>query len=171
MKKLLLVSLFILGATSFAAVSGTASKAEMIIKVRGNVIAKSGTNLIIEPVKNAGIDGSSMAFDFGSLVEGTSQSLEGTFKVYKADSSVLATAGKTVSVGILDAAGTGTDPTSETTNVGSSNVSVKYVVSTAVDSGNKVINGTLGVNVTAPSGAVAGTFLDTTKKLAVIIKP
>lgn len=170
MKKLLLVSLFILGATSFAAVSGTASKAEMIIKVRGNVIAKSGTNLIIEPVKNAGVDGSSMAFDFGSLAVGTSQSLEGTFKIYNANSTVLNTDMSKVSVGILDAAGTDTTPTAETTNVGSSNVSVKYVVSTAVDSGNKVINGTLGVNVTAFDSAVAGTFLDTTKKLAVIIK-
>lgn len=170
MKKLLLVSLFILGATSFAAVSGTTDKAEMIIKVKGNVIAKTETNLIIEPVKNAGIDGSSMAFDFGSLVEGTSQSLEGTFKVYKANSSVLATPGRTVSVGILNANGTDTTPTAETTNVGRSNVKVKYVVNTVASSDNKEINGVLDVNVTAPTGAVAGTFLDTTKKLAVIIK-
>lgn len=171
MKKLLLVSLFILGATSFAAVSGSASKAEMIIKVRGNVIAKTETNLIIEPVKNAGIDGSSMAFDFGSLAIGASQSLEGTFKVYKANSSVLNTDMTKVSVGILDTAGTGTDPTAETVSVGRSNVKVKYVVNTAASSDNKVINGILDVNVTAPHNAVAGTFLDTTKKLAVIIKP
>lgn len=170
MKKLLLVSLFILGATSFAAVSGTANKAEMIIKVKGNVIANSETNLIIEPVKNAGIDGSSMAFDFGSLVVGTSQSLEGTFKVYKADSSVLPPSGKTVSVGILNANGTDTESTAETVSVGRSNVRVKYVVNTVASSDKKVINGVLDVNVTAPTGATAGTFLDTTKKLAVIIK-
>ncbi|MHA4990493.1 hypothetical protein [Cetobacterium somerae] len=170
MKKLLLVSLFILGATSFAAVSGTANKAEMIIKVKGNVIAKTETNLIIEPVKNAGIDGSSMAFDFGSLVEGTSQSLEGTFKVYKANSDVLNADMTKVSVGILSANGTDTTPTAETANVGKSNVKVKYVVSTVASSDKKVINGVLDVNVTAPTGATAGTFLDTTKKLAVIIK-
>lgn len=170
MKKLLLVSLFMLGATSFSAVSGTASKAEMIIKVKGNVIAKTGTNLIIEPVKNAGIDGSSMAFDFGSLVEGTSQSLEGTFKVYKANSDVLNVDMTKVSVGILNANGTDTAPTAETANVGRSNVKVKYVVNTVASSDKKVIDGVLDINVTAPVGAVAGTFLDTTKKLAVIIK-
>ena len=171
MKKLLLVSLFILGTTSFAAVSVTASKAEMIIKVRGNVIDKSKTDLVIEPIKNAGVDGSSMAFDFGSLAVGTSQSLEGTFKIYNANSTVLNTDMSKVSVGILNAAGTGTEPTAETINVGNSKVDVKYVVNTAVDSSNKVINGTLGVNVTASNDAVAGAFLDTTKKLSVVINP
>lgn len=171
MKKLLLVSLFILGTASFAAVSGTPDKAEMQIKVRGNVIDKSKTDLVIEPIKNAGVDGSSMAFDFGSLAVGTSQSLEGTFKIYNANSTVLNTDMSKVSVGILNANGTDTVPTAETINVGNSKVDVKYVVNTAVDSSNKVINGTLGVNVTASNDAVAGAFLDTTKKLAVVINP
>lgn len=166
MKKLLLVSLLAMGATSFAAVTGTDSRAEMPVKVRGTVIEKTGAELVIEPIKNAGVDGASMEFDFGTLVQGESQNLEGTFKIYRANRSEMAAA-KT-KVGMLKA--DGTVEATQTTALETEKVDIAYVVNSAPNSDNTEIRGTLGVNVTVNDAAPAGAFLDTTKKVAVVIE-
>lgn len=165
MKKLLLVSLLAMGATSFAAVSGTATSAEMPIKVKGMVMAKTGAELVIEPVKNAGVEGASMEFDFREVVQGNSQSLEGTFKIYRANKSIM----ENTKIGILNAAGTGVDTTAQT-KLDTDKITIDYTVTSSIDAAKKEILGTLGVNVAVAEEATTGAFIDTNKKLAVFIE-
>ncbi|MGL5459968.1 MAG: hypothetical protein ACRDBY_10170 [Cetobacterium sp.] len=179
MKKLLLLSLLAMGATSFATVEGTADRAEMPITVRGTVIAKTGTNLIIEPIKNAGVAGASIEFDFGAVVQGQKQSLDGTFAIYKANSSEIVTdANKDkLAVGLLNTAKTDVEATQTTNDVGGiTGLTATYTVSSTPNPTRTRVEGNIAVNIDATTvdGAGAGnvgSFLDTTKKLAVIIKP
>lgn len=171
MKKLLLLSLLAMGATSFAAVVGTADRAEMPITVRGTVMAKSGTNLVIEPIKNAGVNGASMEFDFGAIVQGQKQTLDGTFAIYKANNATINVDVTKIAVGMLNAAGDDVVATSTTTDAGGiTGVTATYTVNSAVNAAKSRVDGNLAVNVAVADAAAPGSFLDTTKKLAVIVK-
>lgn len=166
MKKLLLLSLLAMSATSFAAVVGTNDYAEMPIKVRGVVVENTG-KLVITPLKNAGVDGSSMEFDFGAMTQGANQVLEGTFEVTRAnDSAVVAT---NVAIGMLQADNT-TIADSITSTIGSgtasTGVTVDYRVTTSSNGDNKY-QGTLEVGATIAADAEKGSFVDTTRKIAV----
>ncbi len=170
MKKLLLLSLLAMGATSFAAVEGTAARAEMPITVRGSVIDKTGTNLVIEPLKNAGVNGTSMEFDFGGIVQGQSQTLQGSFAIYKANATTAITDASTnIKVGMLNAAGTDVTATDTTTVGTNSKVTLGYAVRYSATPDLKRINGTIDVTANVADDAEATSFLDTSKKLAVLI--
>lgn len=172
MKKLLLLSLLAMGATSFAAVEGTPERAEMPIVVKGSVIDKTGVNLVIEPIKNAGVNGASMEFDFGGIVQGQKQTLDGTFAIYKANSAEINATAANITVGLLNAAGDAVEATDSTTSVGGvTGVDATYAVSSTVNPDRTRVEGNLTVDVAVADTAAAGSFLDTTKKLAVIIKP
>lgn len=89
MKKLLLGSMLVLGATSFGAVSSQltgstttdgAGDVRLPIVVKGNVVNTTKTTLIVQAIKNAGVSGDVMEFDFGSLAVGTRQTLDGLFE-------------------------------------------------------------------------------------------
>lgn len=177
MKKLLLLSLLAVSATSFAAVTGTAAEAELPVKVRGEVIA-STTNLVITPLKNAGVDGTTLEFDFGSMRLNSTQTLEGTFSVKRADDSVILGAKDTIEIGML----TGADilPTAKTENIVSGSgankpanavdgVNVNYAVSSNAEASGKEYKGTLTVVANIGGSAEVGNFVDTTQKVAVKI--
>lgn len=81
MKKLLLVSLLAMGATSFAAVQGTTTEANVGITVKGRVYAPAG-QLVVTPNDNITPDGRVMAFDLGDIATNTtSKVFDGGFKV------------------------------------------------------------------------------------------
>ncbi|MGL4861583.1 MAG: hypothetical protein ACRC3I_03280 [Cetobacterium sp.] len=89
MKKLFLLgALAVLSTTAFSAVGTEVSPgpgnrgaiATLPITVQGNVLDTSVATLVVTPLKNAGVDGSSMAFDFGDLHKGSTQTLSGTYK-------------------------------------------------------------------------------------------
>lgn len=169
MKKLLLLSLLAIGATSFAAVEGTAEKAEMPVVVRGSVIDKTGTNLVIEPIKNAGVNGASMEFDFGGIVQGETQALQGTFAIYKANKSVINADMTKMETGFLQA--DGSVVAEELKTAGADNkVNLAYNVVTTTTSDSKRINGVLDVTAAVAADAGKGSFLDNTVKLAIITK-
>ena len=93
MKKLLFLgALLVVGSVTFAGVStelkgdsgstGSDLKGEATLKLtsRGNVIDPSGKAiLILTPTVNAGADGESLSFDFGSMVAKQPQTLVGKF--------------------------------------------------------------------------------------------
>lgn len=173
MKKLLLLSLLsTLGITSFAAVQGTENKAEMPIVVRGSVIDKTGVNLIIEPIKNAGVNGTSMEFDFGGIVQGQTQSLEGTFAIYRANSTdVISNDLAKIEVGILNPAGTGVVADDASKAGADGKVSLQYSVSSTLNPEKNRIEGAIAVIADVADDADTKSFLDTTKKLAIIVTP
>lgn len=171
MKKLLLLSLLTVGATSFAAVQGTADRAEMPITVKGTVLAKTGTELVIEAIKNAGVNGTSMEFDFGGIVQGQQQTLEGTFAIYRPDNSAISSDISKIEVGMLNNTLDGVTASATTADVGGiTGVTATYAVSSEVNATKDRVNGKLAVNIVVGETAQTKSFLDTTKKLAVLIK-
>lgn len=81
MKKLLLVSLLAMGATSFAAVHGTATEATVGIQVKGRVYKPAG-ELVVTPDASITPDGRVMAFDLGDIpTNTTSKVFNGGFKI------------------------------------------------------------------------------------------
>ncbi|MGL6063479.1 MAG: hypothetical protein ACRC0S_00070 [Fusobacteriaceae bacterium] len=166
MKKLLVLSLLAVSATSFSAVVGTATNVEMPVKVRGEVVVQS-TQLVITPIKNAGVDGASMEFDFGQMAQDSFQNLEGTFKVERADGTAIAST--TIEIGMLNAATLAIEPTAQsTTPTGpGGGVIIDYSVTSNQATDDLSYTGTLAVKATVPLLAEVGNFLDTTKKVAV----
>ncbi|MGL5312837.1 MAG: hypothetical protein ACRC92_06290 [Peptostreptococcaceae bacterium] len=169
MKKLLLVSLLAMSATSFAAVIGTKDYAEMPVKVRGEVI-ETVDQLVITPLKNAGVDGASMEFDFQKMARETEQLLEGTFEVTRANGSALVA--DDVAIGMLQADNIAiADSVVSTLTSGAgtldAGVTVDYRVSTNASSDKASYKGTLAVKASVNNAAEYGNFLDTTRKIAV----
>ncbi|MGL5622949.1 hypothetical protein, partial [Cetobacterium sp.] len=96
MKKLLLAALAVLSTTAFSAIgtqvtNGTGT-ATLPITVQGNVLDTTTASLVVTPLRNAGVDGASMAFDFGDLHRGSSQMLSGTYQAEIIQNGVLAAA-------------------------------------------------------------------------------
>lgn len=95
MKKLLFMgALLVAGATSYGAVSadfsggsdssgtttGASANASLRLNSRGTVVSTTDNPvLMVTPTVNAGADGESLGFDFGSLVKDESETLEGKF--------------------------------------------------------------------------------------------
>ncbi|MGL5725170.1 hypothetical protein [Cetobacterium sp.] len=173
MKKLLLVSLLAMSATSFAAVVGSNEYVEMPVKVRGEVV-ETTDELVITPLKNAGVDGTSMEFDFGKLTQGGTQLLEGTFEVKRANGTRVVA--DNVTIGMLQADNTAIADSIQSVitsgaGVEAAGVTVDYRVSTNAHSDGNSYKGVLAVNATVADDAEFGNFLDTTRKVAVRVAP
>lgn len=173
MKKLLLTlgALSILSTTAFSAVPtkltgvGTAADkaagtAVLPIVVQGEVIATTDLTLVVTPLRNAGVDGASMAFDFGQLYIGQSQKLEGTYKaeIVQNDTVLTPKSGTLKSELLKAGAASGVTVTSTT----ATNVNIAYALNAADTTFNGVVGahtGTLAV-VANTTGATAGVFTD-----------
>lgn len=180
MKKLLLLSLLSLGATSFAnTFQGTSKYVSVPIKITGELIDTANNKLIIETTQSTGIDGAALVFDFGKLDKAVAQTVSRSadFLVKKGNGKSFKD--QTVKVGILT--GTGVLDTDETTHatvaiLGSSGGKIKYSVTSNAEAANKVvsgvteINGNLKVDLTLGSNAEVGKILDTSKTLVAYIE-
>lgn len=161
MKKLLLLSLLAMGATSFAAVEGTATEAQLPIKVYGEVIEASGDNLIITPLKNAGVSGNAIEFDFSKLLQGSSQSLDGTFEIKRAGGAAFG--GTSLEVGLLD----GANIVGSKDNTVNGKVGLKYAVSGSTNTDDTLYSGALRVTADVAADAATGSFNDVSQKIMV----
>lgn len=171
MKKLMILTLLVLGATAYGAVTGNDNSAEMPLTVRGTVIPSSGQALVIEPIKNAGPNGTTMEFDFGEIVQGNSQALEGTYEIYRPNGSELASDDTSVEVGLLDNNGgiaTNQIKTVTAGGVGEAGVRITFENTSRVDSVNNKVYGKLAVRAVAGSAA-NGDFLYTGEKVGILI--
>lgn len=178
MKKLLLLSLLTLSATSFADIfQGTADHVSVPVKVTGQVIDTSTADLIIETDKTTGVDGGSIVFDFGQIDKSkasTTISRAAKFIVKKGNGSAFDTESENVKVGMLkDKAVAAThETTGDSVKVLGSGGKVVYTVSSdtlganAIPTGGaKVINGTLKVDVVVGSAPEVGQLLDASQRL------
>lgn len=174
MKKLLLLSLLIMGVESFASVVGNNTKAEMPIVVKGAIVAKSGANLVIEPTKNASGDGNSIELNFGKNTQGgDTQTLEGGFTIRRETAStVIDTEASKVAVGLLNSAGTDVRPSTYVSSLGGlSGVSASYTASSKLNSEKTSVTGTVSVALAVADAATIGEFSDSSQKIGIIIKP
>lgn len=174
MKKYLLGALLIIGATSFGAVavpvtSGSTGTATLPVKVVGRVLDSATTKiLVVTPMKNAGVNGGALEFDFGDLVEGQIQQLEGTYKieVMQNGSRVSLTTPPTAT--LEGGNQIGSDKKKATVDIGTGNqtttndVALTYTLSNLAEQADKSYAGSLNVNAEVKSGAKAGTFVDRT---------
>lgn len=165
MKKLLLVSLLAIGATSFAAVQGTATEANVGITVRGNVFTPAG-ELVVTPSQNISPDGRAMVFDLGDIAVGTtSVPVEGRFTVERLNmnngnlaNQPLVDATHTLSANLVK--------TTQNITTGATGTTVNYNLAfMPVDgsvAGNTAVTSAEGtLAVSAVAGDVAGNILDT----------
>ena len=179
MKKYLLGALLIIGATSFGAVampvagsSGTPDTATLPVKVVGKVLDTATVNtakiLVVTPMKNAGVNGGAIEFDFGDLIKGQNQQLEGTYKieVIRNGSQVaLSTPPKAILEGgsligndkkrVKVDIGTGKQTTPD-------DVTLTYTLSNLAKQADESYMGALTVDAEVKEGADAGTFVDRT---------
>lgn len=164
MKKLLLLSLLVLGAKSFAAVhaTGTANDVQMPLVVKGTVVDKAGTELIIES-DTVGMEGNAMSFVFDTVVKGGKAGAQGTFTLRRGDKSALASSGMGSSSNQLQIGfGDSFKQKDTSASVGDATVAVNYVLSGNLE--ENAYNGVVKVEVDATS-ASAGTFEDRTKAI------
>lgn len=176
MKKLLLLSLVVMGATSFGAKIGSENEVAMPVIVRGTVVAKTSKDLVIEPIKNAGATGDTMEFDFHKIVQGQSQTLDGTFAVYRTNSEPIVkndTDISNIKIGILGMHEAITKAnikdTKKTKLDADGKTSINYAVSYTINSPKTRVEGHLNVGVDVDKEATTGSFVDRSKRLAVII--
>lgn len=177
MKKYLLGALLIIGATSFAAVAvpvtgtsgSTAGTVTLPVKVVGRVLDYATAKiLVVTPMKNAGVNGGALEFDFGDLVKGQIQQLEGTYKIEVMQNGSQVPL-PTLPTAVLEG-GTqiGSDKKKVTVNIGTGNqttttdVTLTYTLSNLAEQADKSYAGSLNVNAEVKSGAKAGTFVDRT---------
>lgn len=167
MKKLLLLSLLVVGAKSFSAISvpGTQAEAQLPVKVTGTVIENNTQNILIES-NTAGMNGNVMTFTFNNVKKGGTASQSGDFTVKRVDESVLASSGMGSSENQLRVGLGDTYLAKDKTADAGSGVAVDYIIAGNLDSAKKVYSGTLQVNIDA-SGATAGDFSDMTKAIYV----
>lgn len=178
MKKYLLGALLIIGATSFGAVAvpvtaasgstGTGT-ATLPVKVVGRVLDSATAKiLVVTPMKNAGVNGGALEFDFGDLVEGQIQQLEGTYKIeVMQNGSQVALSTPPTSV-LVGGTPVGSGNKKATVNIGTGNqtdandVTLTYSLSELAKQADKSYTGLLTVDAKVESGADAGTFVDRT---------
>ena len=174
MKKLLLLSLLIMGVESFASVIGNDVRAEIPIVVKGTIIPKNGTNLVIEPTENASEDGSSIELNFGGVTKGTtSQSATGKFIIRRESTSkVIHTDTTKIKVGMLNGIGTSVGQNAYVNPLGGlSGVSASYTASSRLNSEKTSVTGTVSVALAVADTATIGEFSDNSQKIGIIIKP
>lgn len=177
MKKYLLGALLIIGATSFGAVavpvvesSGTGSaKADLPVKVVGTVLdSKTSKVLVVTPLKNAGVSSGSLEFDFGNLIEGQSQQLDGTFKIEVMGSGKPVELTTPPTVALVGGTAVGSDSKKVTVNVGTADptnandVTLTYALTNLVKQSDNSYLGGLTVDADVKTGAKAGAFVDRT---------
>lgn len=179
MKKYLLGALLVIGATSFAAVavpvtgSGSGSdgtaKADLPVKVVGTVLDnKTSKVLVITPLKNAGVSGGSLEFDFGNLVEGQNQQLDGTFKVEVMGSGKPIALNTEPTVVLVGGKAVGNDNKKATVNIGTvdptnaDDVTLTYALTNLVKQADNSYLGGLTVDAKVKTDAKAGSFVDRT---------
>lgn len=175
MKKYLLGALLVIGARSFSAVavpitssSGTAA-ADLPVKVVGTVLdSKTSKVLVVTAMKNAGVNGGSLEFDFGNLIEGQDQQLDGTFKVEVMQSGAAVALSIPPTATLEGGTAVGTDKKKATVDVSTANpdnkddVTLTYGLSTLGKQSDNSYLGTLTVGAKVKAGADAGTFVDRT---------
>lgn len=174
MKKYLLGALLVIGATSFGAVAvpvtAASSTATLPVKVVGRVLDLATTKiLVVTPMKNAGVNGGALEFDFGDLVEGQIQQLEGTYKieVIMQNGSQVALTTQPTAV-LVGGTPVGSGNKKATVNIGTGNqtdtndVTLTYSLSELAKQADKSYAGSLTVDAKVESGADAGTFVDRT---------
>lgn len=176
MKKYLLGALLVIGATSFGAVampvagsSGTPDTATLPVKVVGKVLDTATAKiLVVTPMKNAGVNGGAIEFDFGDLIAGQNQQLEGTYKieVIQNGSQVALSTSPTA---ILEGGNQiGNDNKRVTVDIGTGkqttpdDVTLTYTLSNLAKQADKSYMGALTVDAEVKAGAEAGTFVDRT---------
>ena len=177
MKKYLLGALLIIGATSFGAVAvpvtssasgstGTAA-ADLPVKVVGTVLdSKTSKVLVVTPMKNAGVSSGSLEFDFGNLIEGQSQQLDGTFKIEVMGNGKPVELTTSPTVALEGGTAVGGDNKKATVEVNTGNttkqndVTLTYTLSTLAKQSDNSYLGTLTVGAKVESGADTGTFVD-----------
>lgn len=177
MKKYLLGALLVIGATSFGAVAvpvtGTDSAgkaaADLPVKVVGTVLDnKTSKVLVVTPLKNAGVSSGSLEFDFGNLIGGQVQQLDGTFKVEVMGNGkpIALTNAPTVTLEGGSSAGNNNKKvtvnvnTGETTNA--NDVTLTYALTNLVKQSDNSYLGGLTVDAEVKTGADAGVFVDRT---------
>ncbi len=177
MKKYLLGALLVIGATSFGAVAvpvtgsgsdGTA-KADLPVKVVGTVLDnKTSKVLVVTPLKNAGVSSGSLEFDFGNLIEGQSQQLDGTFKIEVMGSGKPVELTTPPTVALVGGNTIGSDNKKATVNVATadpadtSDVTLTYALTNLVKQSDNSYLGGLTVDADVKTGAKAGAFVDRT---------
>ena len=174
MKKLLLASLFVIGATSFAGVEGKTNNVELPIRLKGNLVAASSTNLMIEGT-TTGMAGNIMDFDFGDIQIPeagnpaiSSLTLTGTYKIWKPTGDVAATTDD-VAVG-FDTLGTLLKKDKfdiQEGLIGKLQLSKAYEMNADKV---KSVSGVVTAQVTTTDTATPGTFFHTAEKIFVVVK-
>ena len=175
MKKLLLMALLCVGATSFAGVQGNTKSASMEVSVTGQVLAGNTKNLVIES-ETASLNGGVMAFKFGTIEKPTSGSntveLSGTFKVRLDDNTAFAPNGVASAGNETGKLSIGFDETSyaKTKNVSDAGngVALDYTLSGALNPGKTAYDGKIIVQATTTDSSTAGAFADIQRIYALI---
>lgn len=177
MKKYLLGALLVIGATSFAAVAvpvtgsgssdGTAS-ADLPVKVVGKVLDSATKKvLVVTPMQNAGVSSGSLQFDFGNLIEGQDQKLDGTFKVEVMQSGAAVALTTDPKATLVVGTTSGNDSKKATVKVGTvdstdaDDVTLTYTLSNLAKQSDNSYLGTLTVAAKVEANADSGTFIDT----------
>lgn len=176
MKKYLLGALLIIGATSFGAVavpvtgtSGTGSAAaDLPVKVVGKVLDSATKKvLVVTPMQNAGVSSGSLQFDFGNLIEGQDQQLDGAFKIEVMQNGAAVALTKDPTASLSGVSVTGTDAKQTTVQVSTTDpaspddVTLTYTLSNLSKQSDNSYLVTLTVGAKVEAGANAGTFTDT----------
>lgn len=176
MKKYLLGALLVIGATSFGAVavpvtgtgSGGTAAADLPVKVVGTVLdSKTSKVLVVTPMKNAGVSSGSLEFDFGNLIEGQNQQLDGTFKIEVMGNGKPVELANAPTVTLVGGTVAGNNNKKATVNVNtgdvanSNDVTLTYILSTLAKQSDNSYLGTLTVGAKVETGADTGTFVDT----------
>lgn len=166
MKKLLLASLLLVGATSFGAAAGEITQegtgmANLPVVVKGNVLEDTKLVLVVTPEKNAGVNGDTMEFDFGNIGLGSKAKHEMTngFKVelLKKEKQIAFNQAPTAKL-----TGVGVDSKNETVAA-----DVIYTLSSALNkTEGEAYRGTLTVKVEPKK---AGSFIDTACNIQVSV--
>lgn len=182
MKKYLLGALLIIGATSFGAVavpitdsSGSAA-ADLPIKVVGTVLdSKTSKVLVVTPMKNAGVSSGTLEFNFGNLIEGQDQQLDGTFKVEVMQSGSAVALSTPPTATLEGGTAVGSDKKKATVKVSTADpankddVTLTYGLSTLGKQSDNSYLGTLTVGAKVETGADTGTFTDTSVGIKVSV--
>ena len=173
MKNFLLGALLIVGSSAFGAVampvtgsgsSGTGT-AKLPVKVVGTVIdTATTTTMVITPLKNAGVNGNTMEFEFGDLVEDQTQQLEGTYKIELRKNGTPATF-TAIPISTLEggtAVGSGNKKATSIIGIGggTDDVALTYTLGELSVQGDKTYVGSLTVDAKVKDNANAGVFID-----------
>ncbi len=185
MKKLLLLSLLVLGANSFGAVIGdapvTAGKSGTValpIRATAKIVAATGKTIQIEST-TAGMNGNMMEFSFGDFRTGLDQrkSLDGTFEVSLADATAFTKEGDTAAASETNVAvsfdpanftatGKNITTTGTATNGLATGVDIAYAITGGLnDTKTKYMGNVNAIMTIAKSVATATNIADNSQKI------